>query len=105
MVPPLAPPLPPPPPTPPTSPPPGGTPDGVPLTEMGAGPAAGALRPTGGSAARERARKEAAFRLASLRSQYPKFLNDGVVNRWECIVCVIVGFFFLPMRCEMYDEA
>ncbi|CBJ26093.1 conserved unknown protein [Ectocarpus siliculosus] len=42
----------------------------------------GRLGETGGEQARERARREAAFQLASLGSQYPKFLDDRTVNRW-----------------------
>lgn len=78
---------PPPPPTPPL--PPVGLGLGLGLGDhaasmMGTGAATGGearRRPFGGEEARERARREAAFRLASLGSQYPRFLDERVANR------------------------
>ena len=82
---PIAPPPPPPPPPPSTPPPPPPPPQGAvmpPATGKASGVATRrGLGPTGGEQARERARREAAFRLASLGSQYPKFLDDRTVNR------------------------
>lgn len=81
----IAPPPPPPTPPPPSTPPPPPPPHRAilpPALGKASGAATrGALRATGGEQARERARREAAFRLASLGSQYPKFLDDRTVNR------------------------
>lgn len=91
---------PPPPPYPPKSRHPGGTPGGVPLTPVEAAPRAakidnavrvsgvvpafapGRSRSAGVDNAREEAQREAAFRLASMQSQYPAFFNDGTTNGW-----------------------
>ncbi|CAM9168829.1 unnamed protein product [Scytosiphon promiscuus] len=81
---------PPPPPPPPTReigpPGAGGTPSGAQqklgLAAAVASARRGSMRATGGEQARERARREAAFRLASLGSQYPKLLDGRTVNRW-----------------------
>ncbi|CAN0100989.1 unnamed protein product [Pylaiella littoralis] len=83
-------PPPPPPPGPPPPPPPreimppgeGLTLGGFPRTRAAEKRGMGWVGATGGKQATERARREAAFRLASLGSQYPKFLDGGTVNRW-----------------------
>ncbi|CAM9643800.1 unnamed protein product [Ectocarpus sp. 8 AP-2014] len=84
---PIATPPPPPPPPPPPSTPPPPPPPPPPIRPPGASgnpgvSRTGRLGQTGGEQARERARREAAFQLASLGSQYPKFLDDRTVNRW-----------------------
>ena len=93
-------PPPPPPPPPPKSRPISGSPDGVPLTPVKVAPRGmrmdkggrvrgqkaptmipGYLRQTDESSSRQRANREVAFRLASLGSQYPAFVDDRIVNR------------------------